>query len=139
MRYRERGAENTGAWPYAATPDTVATDRRTNIVRSPEKVEISGHDGAKTHFALGSTACIGSICPGDRAAFRGERKPAPLRDLKNCGRLSAQWRSGRQRRLARSEGADAEAEAAAFWKRTKRKITLITVQEILDEQHVQKM
>ena len=34
---------------------------------------------------------------------------------------------------------DAEAECAAFWKRTKRKITLITVQEILDEQHVQKM
>lgn len=34
---------------------------------------------------------------------------------------------------------DAEHEAAAFWKRTKRKITLITVQEILDEQHVQKM
>ncbi len=33
---------------------------------------------------------------------------------------------------------DAEAECAAFWKRTKRKITLITVQEILDEQHIQK-
>ncbi|NJK40084.1 MAG: restriction endonuclease [Oscillatoriales cyanobacterium SM2_3_0] len=34
---------------------------------------------------------------------------------------------------------DAEAEAAAFWKRTKRKITLISVQEILDEQHVQRL
>ena len=34
---------------------------------------------------------------------------------------------------------DAESEAAAFWKRTKRKITLITVQEILDETFVQRM
>ncbi|MFN7374044.1 MAG: hypothetical protein ACK5VC_00390, partial [bacterium] len=35
--------------------------------------------------------------------------------------------------------ADAEAEAAAFHKKTGRIIKLITVQEILDEQHTQKM
>ncbi len=34
---------------------------------------------------------------------------------------------------------DAEQECAAFYKKTKRIIKLITVQEILDEQHVQKM
>jgi hypothetical protein len=35
--------------------------------------------------------------------------------------------------------ADAEREAAAFYKRTGRIIKLLTVQEILDEEHVQKM
>ncbi|HUU94998.1 MAG TPA: hypothetical protein VM487_04605 [Phycisphaerae bacterium] len=35
--------------------------------------------------------------------------------------------------------ADAEAECAAFHKKSGRIIKLITVQEILDEQHVQKM
>ena len=34
---------------------------------------------------------------------------------------------------------DAEAECNAFHKKTGRIIKLITVQEILDEQHVQKM
>ena len=38
-----------------------------------------------------------------------------------------------------SFSSDAEAECAAFFKKTKRVIKLITVQEILDEQHVQKM
>jgi hypothetical protein len=34
---------------------------------------------------------------------------------------------------------DAHDESAAFYKRTKRIIKLLTVQEILDEAHVQKM
>lgn len=34
---------------------------------------------------------------------------------------------------------DAEAECAAFYKRTGRIIKLLTVKEILDEEHVQKM
>lgn len=34
---------------------------------------------------------------------------------------------------------DAETECAAFYKRTGRWIKLLTVQEILDEEHVQKM
>ena len=41
--------------------------------------------------------------------------------------------------LAFSFTGDAEAECAAFHKKTGRVIKLITVQEILDEQHVQKM
>ncbi len=34
---------------------------------------------------------------------------------------------------------DAEDECRAFYKRTKRIIKLLTVQEILDEEHLQKM
>lgn len=41
--------------------------------------------------------------------------------------------------VAFSYTSDAEAEAAAFYRKSKRLIKLITVQEILDEQHVQKM
>ncbi len=41
--------------------------------------------------------------------------------------------------VAFSYSSDAEQEAANFYKRSKRLIKLITVQEILDEQHVQKM
>jgi hypothetical protein len=36
-------------------------------------------------------------------------------------------------------GTDAERECASFYKRSGRIIKLITVREILDEQHVQKM
>ncbi len=48
---------------------------------------------------------------------------------------------GRQRGFFVSFGytKDAEAECAAFFKRTARVIKLLTVQEILDEEHVQKM
>lgn len=41
--------------------------------------------------------------------------------------------------VAFNYSADAEAECAAFHKKTGRIIKLITVQEILDEHHVQKM
>ncbi len=49
--------------------------------------------------------------------------------------------SGRSRGFFVAFGfsADAEAECAAYHKRTGRLIKLITVQDILDEQHVQKM
>ncbi len=48
---------------------------------------------------------------------------------------------GRQRGffVAFGYSRDAEAECAAFHKRTGRIIKLLTVQEILDEEHVQKM
>ena len=41
--------------------------------------------------------------------------------------------------VAFSYTSDAERECAAFHKRTGRLIKLLTVQEILDEEHVQKM
>ncbi len=48
---------------------------------------------------------------------------------------------GRQRGffVAFGYSRDAEQECAAFHKRTGRLIKLLTVQEILDEEHVQKM
>ena len=50
-------------------------------------------------------------------------------------------KDGRQRGFFVAFGytKDAEDECAAFYKRTKRIIKLLTVQEILDEAHVQKM
>ena len=50
-------------------------------------------------------------------------------------------RENRQRGFFVSFGysADAQRECAAFHKRTGRLIKLLTVQEILDEEHVQKM
>jgi hypothetical protein len=45
---------------------------------------------------------------------------------------SSKWAGG-------SFSSDAERECAAFHKRTGRIVKLITVQEILDERHVQKM
>lgn len=42
-------------------------------------------------------------------------------------------------RAAFGSTSDAEQEAAAFFKRTNRWIKLITVQEILDEEHVRRM
>ena len=58
-------------------------------------------------------------------------------------RLGRKRRSkdGRQRGffVAFGYSRDAEQECAAFHKRTGRIIKLLTVQEILDEEHVQKM
>lgn len=55
--------------------------------------------------------------------------------------MEREGEGGRQRVFFVAFGftADAEREYAAFHKRTGRIIKLITVQEILDEQHVQKM
>ena len=55
--------------------------------------------------------------------------------------MEREGEGGRQRGffVAFSYSADAEQECARFHKRTGRIIKLITVQEILDEQHVQKM
>jgi hypothetical protein len=55
--------------------------------------------------------------------------------------MEREGEGGRQRGffVAFSYSADAEQECARFHKRTGRIIKQITVQEILDEQHVQKM
>ncbi len=55
--------------------------------------------------------------------------------------MEREGEGGRHRGFFVSFGytADAEQECAAFCKRTKRIIKLLTVQEILDEEHVQKM
>jgi hypothetical protein len=55
--------------------------------------------------------------------------------------MEREGKSGRQRGFFVAFGytADADRECAAFHKRTGRIIKLLTVQEILDEEYVQKM
>lgn len=55
--------------------------------------------------------------------------------------INAMHRDNRQRgfMVAFSFSHDAEAECARIYKQDKRIIKLLTVQEILDEEHVQKM
>lgn len=73
--------------------------------------------------------------------------PIQVKQMDKAGRpdidqfAHAMAREGRHRGFFVSFGftADAEAEAARCFKADKRIIKLITVQEILDEQHVQKM
>lgn len=79
--------------------------------------------------------------------FAGDWFPVQVKQSEKVGRPdidafeAAMIREDRPRGffVAFSFTADAEAECAAFYKRTKRVIKLISVQEILDEQHVQKM
>ena len=55
--------------------------------------------------------------------------------------MEREGEGGRQRGFFVSFGytKDAQDECNAFYKRTKRIIKLLTVQEILDEEHAQKM
>ncbi|MBL9032990.1 MAG: restriction endonuclease [Phycisphaerae bacterium] len=79
--------------------------------------------------------------------FAGDWFPVQVKQMDRVGRPDIDAFEAVMEREDRARGffvafgfsSDAQDEAAAFWKRTKRKITLITVQEILDEQHVQKM
>ena len=79
--------------------------------------------------------------------FAGDWYPVQVKQKDKVGRpdidsfQAVMEREDRQRGFFVSFGytSDAEAECAAFHKRTGRIIKLITVQEILDEQHVQKM
>ena len=69
----------------------------------------------------------------------GKGRPPGYRRLR--GRHGGEGDHGRQGGffVAFSYSRDAEQECAAFHKRTGRIIKLLTVQEILDEEHVQKM
>ncbi len=79
--------------------------------------------------------------------FAGEWFPIQVKQAEKVGRPdvdafeAVMAREDRQRGFFVAFGytADAEAEAASFHKKTGRIIKLITVQEILDEQHTQKM
>lgn len=79
--------------------------------------------------------------------FAGDWFPIQVKQAEKVGRPdidafeAVMAREDRQRGFFVAFGytADAEAEAAAFHKKTGRIIKLITVQEILDEQHTQKM
>jgi restriction endonuclease Mrr len=79
--------------------------------------------------------------------FADDWFPIQVKQMDKVGRpdidqfAHAMHRENRQRGffVAFSFSSDAEAEAARVYKADRRIIKLITVQEILDEQHVQKM
>ena len=90
---------------------------------------------------------VGTKPDDQHSMFAGDWYPVQVKQTDKVGRPdidhfeAVMQREERQRGfvVAFSYTSDAEAEAAAFYKKTKRLIKLFTVQEILDEQHVQKM
>ncbi len=79
--------------------------------------------------------------------FMGEWYPIQVKQVEKVGRPNIDSFEAVMERENRPRGffvafaysRDAESECAAFYKRTGRVIKLLTVQEILDEEHVQKM
>ena len=79
--------------------------------------------------------------------FAGDWFPVQVKQTERVGRPdidafeAVMTREDRQRGFFVAFGftSDAESECAAFFKKTGRIIKLISVQEILDEQHVAKM
>lgn len=107
----------------------------------PNKVQVGdmGIDGRI--FPVGSK-------PSDaNSMFAGDWFPVQVKQMDKVGRPDIDQFEAVMEREDRARGffvafgftSDAQAEAAAFYKRTKRIIKLISVQEILDEQHVDKM
>ena len=107
----------------------------------PNKVQVGdmGIDGRI--FPVGTK-------PSDaHSMFAGDWFPIQVKQVDKVGRPDIDQFAHVMDREDRPRGffvafgfsSDAEQEAANFWKRTKRKITLITVKEILDEQYIQKM
>lgn len=90
---------------------------------------------------------VGTKPDDQHSMFAGDWFPIQVKQQDRVGRPdidqfeAVMEREDRQRGffVAFGYSADAETEAAAFHKRTGRIIKLITVREILDEQHVQKM
>jgi site-specific DNA-methyltransferase (adenine-specific) len=90
---------------------------------------------------------VGSRPSDAHSMFAGDWFPVQVKQVDKVGRAEIDSFEAVMEREDRARGffvafgysAEAHAEAAAFFKRTKRVIKLITVQEILDEQHVEKM
>jgi hypothetical protein len=83
------------------------------------------------HVGQVDASLAGTPCPG---SGRKPGRPKTSDEVR-------EGEGGRQRGFFVSYGytKDAEDECRAFFKRTKRIIKLLTVQEILDEEHLQKM
>ncbi len=90
---------------------------------------------------------VGTKPSDSNSMFAGDWFPIQVKQTDRVGRPdidgfeAVMEREDRQRGfyVAFGYSADAHAECAAFYKRTGRFIKLLTVQEILDEEHVQKM
>jgi hypothetical protein len=107
----------------------------------PNKVQVGdmGIDGRI--FPVGTK-------PSDaHSMFAGDWFPIQVKQSDRVGRPDIDSFEAAMARDDRTKGfvvafsytAEAETEAAAFYKRTGRLIKLLTVQEILDEQHIQRM
>ncbi len=114
----------------------------------PNKVQVGdmGIDGRI--FPVGTKPYDAETKKGETASmFAGDWFPIQVKQVDKVGRPdidqfeAVMTREERQRGFFVAFGytADAEQECAAFHKKSGRIIKLITVQEILDEQHVQKM
>jgi hypothetical protein len=88
--------------------------------------------------------------PAEGGLFSDDWFPIQVKQMDKVGRpdidafqavMLREGEGGRQKGFFVSFGytQDAKDECAAFYKRTKRFIKLLTVQEILDDEHVQKM
>lgn len=107
----------------------------------PNKVQVGdmGIDGRI--FPVGTK-------PSDaNSMFAGDWFPVQVKQMEKVGRPDVDAFEAVMHREDRAKGfmvafsysSDADAEATAFFRKTKRLIKLLTVKEILDEQHVQKM
>ena len=90
---------------------------------------------------------VGTKPGDDNSMFAGDWFPVQVKQTDKVGRPDIDAFEAVMMREERVKGfivafsysGEAEAECAAFYKRTKRLIKLLTVEEILDEQHVQRM
>lgn len=114
----------------------------------PNKTQVGdmGIDGRI--FPVGTKPDDATTKKGQAASmFAGDWFPIQVKQTDKVGRPdidafeAVMTREERQRGffVAFGYSSDAEAECAAFHKKSGRIIKLITVQEILEEQHVQKM
>jgi len=118
-----------------------------------ENWAVIGLGGIPNKVQVGDMGIDGRIFPvgtkpdDQHSMFAGDWFPVQVKQMDKVGRPdidsfeAAMDREDRQRGFFVAFGfsADAERECVAFHKRTGRLIKLITVQEILDEAHVQKM
>jgi hypothetical protein len=120
-----------------------------------EKWAVIACGGIPNKIQVGDMGVDGRIFPvGTKPAegglFSDDWFPIQVKQMDKVGRpdidafqavMLREGEGGRQRGFFVAFGytADAHAECAAFFKRTGRIIRLLTVQEILDEEHVQKM
>lgn len=114
----------------------------------PNKVQVGdmGIDGRI--YPVGTKPSDSTTQVGETASmFAGDWFPIQVKQVDRVGRPdidafeAVMERENRQRGFVVAFGysSDAERECAAFHKRSGRLIKLLTVQEILDEEHVQKM
>lgn len=118
-----------------------------------EKWAVIGLGGTLNKVQVGDMGIDGRIFPvGTKPAdqnnmFAGDWFPVQVKQMEKVGRPDIDAFEAVMAREDRPRGffvafgfsSDAEQECAAFFKKTKRVIKLITVQEILDEQLVQNM